>query len=136
MVPVELGVGANMRWFARDAAIPTASIHESSRCRRLEIRAPGASASNTEVCWDESSQRLLVGVWCGRRPDWQHTLKFPGPELFWFRSFHLPNHDGSLAEVRVARGVITIQVPTTVRDELAQIPGIPAQPDRLEQHAR
>ena len=112
IVPGEPAAGPYLRWFGQDAAIPVASIYDTKACRRLELKAPGARASNTEVCWDESSQRLLVGVWCGSRPDWQRPLKFPGPELLWFRSFHLPNHDGRRAQARVARGVIAIEVPT------------------------
>lgn len=112
-VSVEFGRAAHFHWFARNAATPAVSIHAGGPCRRFEINAPGARASNTEVCWDEGSQRLLVGVWRGRRPDWRKPLKFPGPELSWFRSFYLPNHDGAAAQARVAGGVISIEVPIT-----------------------
>jgi hypothetical protein len=127
MVPVEFGPGARLHWFGRDAGIPTASVLESSLFRRFEIQAPGAHAGNTEVRWDQSCQRLLVGVWRGRRPNWQQPLNFPGPELCWFRSFYLPSHDGGLAQVRIARGVITIEVPSHAGAEAAGASHVPTQ---------
>lgn len=111
VVPLGLGFSAHFQRLGSRAAIPTAYIHDTGKLRTIELRAPGAQASNTEVRWDGDAQRLYVGVWCGRSPIAGRPLKFPVPELIWARSFYLPQHQGQLARAQVSRGVITIQIP-------------------------
>jgi hypothetical protein len=111
-VPLDLGFPAHFQRFGSRAAIPIAYIHDTGKLRTIEIRAPGAQASNTEVRWDGEAQRLYVGVWCGRSPIPGQALKFPVPELIWSRSFYLPQHQGQLARARISRGVLTIQIPS------------------------
>lgn len=123
-VPVEQGDPHRLTWFGRQAAIPARSIVEAGAEIRLEVRAPGATARSTEARWEPTSQRLLLGVWCGKPPrELELPLKFPVPELSWFASFHLPGCAGELARVSVAHGLITIRVPKTAPVQLTALTG-------------
>jgi hypothetical protein len=111
-IPLEVGESKRLRLFGRYAAIPARSIIDANGERLIEIRAPGATVRSTEACWDPASERLFVGVWCGRPPrDLKFPLRFPLPELSWFASFHLPGFAGEQTRVSVARGVITLRAP-------------------------
>jgi hypothetical protein len=97
--------------FGRRAAVPARSVLDVGDERLLEVRAPGATARSTEIRWDETSERLLVGVWCGKPPHRiELPLKYPLPELAWFASFHLPGFAGDLARASVEHGVISVRV--------------------------
>jgi hypothetical protein len=110
-VEVEAGKPERLWRFSELAALPAVSVVELGDLMRLEVRAPGATPSNTEVRWDEASTRLLVGVWCRGKPPPNIPMRFPRPELAWFRSFYLPNCRRQQAEARVTRGTITIELP-------------------------
>ncbi|HVY31797.1 MAG TPA: hypothetical protein VHB79_34915 [Polyangiaceae bacterium] len=113
-VPVELGEVGRLTYFGRYAAVPARSVIEAGDERRIEVKAPGATARSTEVRWDRTNERLLVGVWCGKPPQrLDLPLKFPLPELAWFASFHLPGYAGEAARVSVEHGLINIRVPPT-----------------------
>jgi hypothetical protein len=107
-----LGEPSRLTVFGRLAAVPARAVLEAPNGRRIEVRAPGATARTTEVRWDDTSERLLVGVWCGTPPlRLELPLKFPLPELAWFASFHLPGFAGDLARVSVERGLVSLVVP-------------------------
>jgi len=111
-VPVELGEARRLTVFGRRAAVPARSVIDTHAERRLEVWAPGANARSTEVRWDPTAERLLVGVWCGKPPQRiQPPLAFPVPELSWFATFHLPGFAGEQARVSVERGLIRVRVP-------------------------
>jgi hypothetical protein len=111
-IPLEVGDAKRFTLFGRYAAIPARSIIDADGERRIEIRAPGATVRSTEACWDPTSERLYVGVWCGKPPrDLKLPMKFPLPELSWFATFHLHGFAGDQARVSVARGVITVRAP-------------------------
>jgi hypothetical protein len=92
------------------------SIAQAGELIRLQVRAPGATPSNTEVRWDEANKRLLVGVWCGGKPRLSVPMRFPLPELAWFHSFYLPTCRAQHAQAQVARGTITIELPQCAPD--------------------
>jgi len=120
-VPVKLEEARRLSAFARRAATPSAITCCNGPLARLDIRAPGATPANTEVRWDAGTERLSVGVWCGKPPkNWYGPFTIPLPELAWYRSFHLPRYDGANASVVVERGVIAISVP-----EIAERPAPP-----------
>jgi hypothetical protein len=108
---VELGGSGRLLELSELAAIPAIGVVDAGDWIRLQVYAPGATATNTEVRWDEAHQRLLVGVWCGAKPRPAGPKRFPPPDLVWFRSFDLPGCPGEHAKVRVTRGAVTIELP-------------------------
>jgi len=110
-VPVTVGEPLLFRLFGKRAARPTLSVRDIGTLRRLEIGAPGANASNTEVIWDAAARQLSVGVWCRRPRTLKVPMSLPLPELCWHRSMHLPAYDGARARVRVRHGKITMEIP-------------------------
>jgi hypothetical protein len=113
-VALQVGEPRLMKLFGKTAAISAVSQHDTALVRTLEIRAPGAHPSNTEVRWDDTQKQLWVGVWCGKRPEsLTLPLRFPIPELAWLRTFHLPRHAGQYAQAWIkSSSSITVQVPT------------------------
>jgi HSP20 family molecular chaperone IbpA len=110
-VEVEVGEPERLRRFSELAGVPAVGIIDAGDVMRLQMRAPGASAKNTEVRWDEANKQLLVGVWCGAKPRLDAPIRFPLPELAWFHSLHLPHCRGHDARARVAHGTVTIELP-------------------------
>lgn len=151
-VQAECGDIARLIAFGRHAALPARSVVDVGDERRLELRAPGATARSTEVRWDEARERLLVGVWCGKPPRrLELPLKYPVPELAWFASFHLPGFAGAHARASVENGIISIRVSKTrallvkavvrddeerrTHDDESGPPPIPLAPDLLDMQA-
>jgi hypothetical protein len=120
-VAVEQGQPERLLFFAEKAAIPCRALYDGESSKMLEIRAPGATLSNTEVRWDAARSRLLLGVWCGDRPVLKVPMPLPIPELAWFSSFHLPDCVGERARFHVARGgVIRVELPKRLSDSPSQ----------------
>jgi len=112
-VALQVGAPRLMKLFGKTASIPTVSQSDTAIVRTLEIGAPGAKPSNTELHWDDAQKQLWVGVWCGKRPEsLTLPLRFPIPELAWLRTFRLPEHAGQHAQAWVRGNQITVQVPT------------------------
>lgn len=114
MLAVELGDPERLRRFSEYAALPVVSIINSDEHLHVRVGAPGATANNTEVRWDEPTEQLLVGVWSGSNPRSSDPTRLPPSELAWFCSVHLPGCRGQGARARITAGAITVDVPKCV----------------------
>jgi HSP20 family molecular chaperone IbpA len=98
-----------LRDWSEQAARPTAEVEERPDVLLLRLEMPGARLTNTDLVWDEDQRRLSVGVWAGPRPSARRRLV--RPELAWYRSHWLPNHDGRNARATLNGNTLEIRVP-------------------------
>ena len=91
-------------------AIPSLDLFESEKEYRLLVDAPGATASNAHLTWNEVDT-LVIHVPRGGA-DAGSPLLCEYLESGWYREIALPSDaDGAKANAEVTRGVLTIRVP-------------------------
>ncbi|HYP99110.1 MAG TPA: Hsp20/alpha crystallin family protein [Polyangiaceae bacterium] len=92
------------------AAIPSLDLYESEREYRVMVDAPGATAPNTHLTWNEVDT-LVVHI--RRTPsDAAAPLIAEFRESDWYREVILPaDAHVSKANAEVRQGVLTIRVP-------------------------
>jgi len=91
-------------------SIPSLDLFESEKEYRIVVEAPGATATNTHLSWNDVDT-LVVHV---RRPatDAGAPLVCEYNESDWYREVVLPaDANGTKANAEVRRGVLTICVP-------------------------
>ena len=91
-------------------AIPSLDLFEGEKEYRLIVDAPGASASNTHLAWNDVDT-LVVHV--RRAPsDSGAELACEYRELDWYREVVLPaDANGTKANAELRQGVLTVHVP-------------------------
>ncbi len=92
------------------AAIPSFDLYESEKEYRVIVDAPGATAPNTHLTWNEIDTLVIHGR--RARQDAGSPLIVEYDEPDWFREIVLPaDANGSKANAEIRQGVVTIRVP-------------------------
>ncbi len=92
------------------AAIPSFDLYESEKEYRVTVDAPGATASNTHLTWNEVDTLVMHGR--RARYDAGAPLIVEYDEPDWFREIVLPaDANGAKANAEIRHGVLTIRVP-------------------------
>jgi HSP20 family molecular chaperone IbpA len=92
-------------------ATPSLDLFESEKEYRVVVDAPGATAADTHVTWDDVDT-LLVHVRRAAAVDGGAPLVCEYRESDWYREVVLPaDANGTKATAEVRQGVLTIRVP-------------------------
>jgi len=109
-VPVSNSAGTLDALTTGTVAIPALDLFESEKEYRVVLDAPGATASNAHLTWNEVDT-LVVYV---RRATSESTTPLAREyrETGWYREIILPaDANGTKASAEVRHGVLTIRVP-------------------------
>jgi hypothetical protein len=106
-LPITVGDARRLSDLRDFAAAPTLVWTAQPDGVKIEVHAPGASVVNTQVVFDPSRERLVVGVWAPQAPDGYRGR----PELTYYRPIRVAGYDAARATANVQRGVITFFLP-------------------------
>jgi HSP20 family molecular chaperone IbpA len=94
----------------RPLSTPAVDIYENDSEILVRADAPGASADNTFVNWDDR-QGLAFYVRSAAGPD-ARSVYGDGQPTDWYRAIPFPDYvDGSRARAAVRNGVLTVHLP-------------------------
>lgn len=113
--PIEVRLQSDAHLAVRSvlaARLPLALLEDASGLTAW-LTMPAAGRDNTEIVWNEEARRLSVAAWSRpvRRLASGGSRRESLGRMLAYTAFWLPEHDGSSAVARVARGVVTLRVP-------------------------
>ena len=95
------------------AALPAVHSWEREDSLELLLLAPGASAKNVQVVWDEHARRIAIAVWAPRAPSGK-TVSSRSAGVSWYKPLELVGFDGSRTTAWVGSSRIGLSVPRAV----------------------